>query len=193
MLPPTLHRYRASKHRLRRYGLPLIFLLLCSLPGVTCAQQVGEYHIKAVFLTNLIHFVTWPDSETSDQDDLFIIGILGPDPFQSILDKAIAGEIKNGRPLKIERYQSVDEVDPYRCAILFLHASQVEQWDRIRPRIADSPILTVADVSGFPERGGMVNLLKNGQKIEVEINHHAVQRSGLVMSSKLLSLARIVD
>lgn len=191
MLSLILHRHRPGQRRLRRCGL-LLLLLLFALPGETCAQQVGEYHIKAVFLTNLTHFVTWPDNGKSGQDNPFIIGILGPDPFQSILDKAVAGETKNGRPLKIERYRSFDEIDPHRCAILFLHASQVEQWDHIRPRIADSPILTVADVSGFPERGGMVNLMKTGQKIEVEINLSAVQRSGLAMSSKLLSLARIV-
>lgn len=192
MFPLILHRHRPGLRWLRHCGL-LLFLLLWGLPGGASAQQVGEYHIKAVFLTNLTHFVTWPDNGNSGQDHPFIIGILGPDPFESILDKAVAGETKNGRPLKIERYRHLDEVDLHRCAILFLHASQVEQWERIRPRIAGSPILTVADVQGFPERGGMVNLLKTGQKIEVEINREAVQRSGLVMSSKLLSLARIVD
>jgi len=166
-------------------------LLLVALPGRTTAQQVGEYHIKAVFLTNLTHFVTWP--EGTDLEKLpFIIGIYGPDPFESILDRAIAGEKKNNRPLKIERYRSLQELDPARCNILFIHSSKVDEWNVIRSHLGDSPILTVGDTSGFPEQGGMVNLVKNGQKIEVEINLAAVQKSGLAMSSKLLSLARIV-
>jgi len=155
------------------------------------AQQVGEYHIKAVFLTNLTHFVTWPES-TENQQTPFIIGIYGPDPFDSILDKAVAGEKKNNRPLKIEHYHSLKDIDPARCNILFIHESKLSEWQAIRSLLANYPVLTVADINGFPEAGGMVNLVKNGQKIQLEINHSAVQKSGLTMSSKLLSLARII-
>lgn len=169
----------------------VLFLLLAALSARAMAQQVGEYHIKAVFLTNLTHFVTWPETAARENAP-FIIGIYGPDPFKSILDKAIAGEKKNNRPLKIEHYHSLQELDPTRCSILFIHESKVGEWNAIRNRLANYPILTVGDTSGFPEQGGMVNLIKNGQKIQVEINHAAVQKSGLSMSSKLLSLARIV-
>jgi len=181
--------YRAASALTALFGI--LFLLSAALSVRATAQQVGEYHIKAVFLTNLTHFVTWP--ENVDQENKpFIIGIYGPDPFKSILDKAIAGEKKNNRPLKIERYHSLQELDPTRCNILFIHESKIEEWNAIRNHLANYPVLTVGDTSGFPEQGGMVNLIKNGQKIQVEINHAAVQKSGLIMSSKLLSLARIV-
>ncbi|SHO49075.1 YfiR family protein [Desulfopila aestuarii] len=181
--------YRATSTHTAFFAV--LLLLFCTMPVKAAAQQVGEYHIKAVFLTNLTHFVTWP--ENVDRENApFIIGIYGPDPFDSILDKAVAGEKKNNRPLKIERYHNLQELDPTRCNILFIHDSKVDEWKAIQSRLANYPILTVGDTSGFPEQGGMVNLIKNGQKIQVEINHNAVQKSGLTMSSKLLSLARIV-
>lgn len=171
--------------------LPLLLVLLLTLPSPAAAQQIGEYHIKAVFLCNLTHFVNWP--ATADREaDAFVIGIYGPDPFESILDKAIVGEKKRNRPVKVERYRSLQELVPQKCNILFIHSTRIAEWKAIQQHLKGFPVLTVADVAGFPEMGGMVNLLKDGQKIQVEINHNVVQASGISVSSKLLNLARIV-
>lgn len=183
--------YRAALAPITLFAA-LVVILLAILSPKVMAQQVGEYHIKAVFLTNLSHFVTWPKN-SGQENTPFIIGIYGPDPFESILDKAVAGEKKDNRPLKVERYRNLQELDPATCNVLFIHASKLNEWRAIQSHLADYPILTVADISGFPELGGMVNLVKNGQKIQVEINNGAVQKSGLTVSSKLLSLARIVQ
>lgn len=171
-------------------------LLLVLLSGVllspAAAQQVEEYHIKAVFLSNLSHFVTWPPA--NDREKIaFVIGIYGPDPFGTIIDRAVAGETKNSRPVRIERYGSLQELNPAACSILFIHASKISEWESIHSHLSAHAVLTVADVAGFPEQGGMVNLVKSGQKIQVEINYDAVRLSGLTISSKLLSLARIVQ
>ena len=170
----------------------LFLVLLLALPVSTAAQEVAEYHIKAVFLSNLTHFVNWPaDAEKEDKD--FVIGIYGPDPFESVLDKVVSGEKKGNSPIKIEHYSQLSEISQNRCKILFIHSSKIREWPTIRQHFSGFPVLTVADVAGFPEEGGMVNLLKTGQKIQVEINNGAVQQAGLFMSSKLLSLARIVQ
>lgn len=170
----------------------LLLFLLPALPVAALAQQVEEYHVKAVFLSNLTHFVNWPADAGEEKKD-FVIGIYGPDPFDSVLDKVVIGEKKDYRPVKVERYAHVEELAKNTCKILFIHSSKIREWPVIRRRLSGVPVLTVADVAGFPEDGGMVNLLKTGQKIQVEINHGAVRQSGLFMSSKLLSLARIVQ
>jgi hypothetical protein len=60
--------------------------------------------------------------------------------------------------------------------------------ERLRP----DGILTVGDVPGFCESGGAVNLNVVESRVKLEINVDATARSGLQVSSKLLSLARIV-
>lgn len=178
-----------------RSSLVLAALLACLLlvqARQVAAQQVSEYHIKAVFLINLTHFVTWPPAATRAGLP-FVIGIYGPDPFGDIIDKAVAGEKKSNRALRIERYTDPAALADLDCQILFIHQSRMAEWETLRNRLAGLPVLTVADAAGFPEQGGMVNLLKNEQKIQVEINHRVVQQAGLSMSSKLLSLARIVE
>lgn len=170
----------------------VLLLLLLLQPSWAAAQEVGEYHIKAVFLTNLTHFVNWP-AQGEEQEDAFVIGIYGPDPFGSIIDRAVTDERKQNRPVRVERYAQLATIDPRKCRILFIHHAKLAEWEAIRNHIAGFPVLTVADAPGFPEEGGMVNLLKNDRKIQVEINNGAVLKAGLAISSKLLSLARIVQ
>ncbi len=170
----------------------LLFIALLTMPFTALAKQVGEYHIKAVFLCNLTPFVNWPAS-TQLENESFVIGIYGPDPFKSILDKVVSGEKKDKKQVEVERYTQFSELDPRKINILFIHSSKMDDWQDIQQHISGFPILTVADVAGFPEQGGMVNLLKTGKKIQVEINLNAAQQAGLSMSSKLLSLARIVE
>lgn len=175
------------------FALAVLFLVLqLAEPVPAAAQEVEEYHIKAVFLRNLTHFVNWP-AKAAEKNEAFIIGIYGPDPFALVLDKVVSGEEKDNKPFKIEHYTQISDIQPNKCRILFIHSTKISEWPAIEKHLAGYPVLTVADVAGFPEEGGMVNLLKTGQKIQVEINHRAVHRSGLFMSSKLLSLARIVQ
>lgn len=184
--------YGTRLHRLAIALLAIVWLLAGCLPAPCSAKQIEEYHVKAVFLFNLAHFVIWPASPSTVSPSPFSIGIFGEDPFGQVLDSVIAGEKQFDHPIKVKRYTNLDELRQEPCAILFVSAKAMAQWPAIRAALADSAILTVSDVAGFPERGGMVNLLKSDQKIQVEINRTAVRRAGLDVSAKLLTLARLV-
>ena len=79
------------------------------------------------------------------------------------------------------------------CHILFISGSYKERLKEILACTRNRPILTVGDTEGFAEEGVLINFYLVGSKIKFEINEKAVQESGLVMSYRLLSLARIVD
>jgi hypothetical protein len=53
-------------------------------------------------------------------------------------------------------------------------------------------VLTVGDFDQFAERGGMIQLIKEGNKFRFAINVDAVNASRLRISSKLLQLAELV-
>ena len=54
------------------------------------------------------------------------------------------------------------------------------------------PILTVSDAEGFADAWGIVQLFIETNRIRFAINPKAAERARLRLSSKLLSLARIV-
>lgn len=165
---------------------------LCAFFRPANSQEVQEYQVKAVFLYNLTHFVYWPDSKRSS-DTPFTIGIYGKDPFGEFLDRTISNEMKSGQPLQIRRLNKPEQFTEECCQILFISKSGMDDWEQLRERVADRPVLTVADFEDFTSVGGMVSLLKNAKKIQVEINLNRVKQSGLGMSAKLLRLARIVE
>ncbi len=57
----------------------------------------------------------------------------------------------------------------------------------------DKPILIVGESPSFIEQGGMVNLLKKGKRIQIEIGMQQSEYVGISYSAKLLRLARLVD
>lgn len=166
-------------------------LLVCFCQPAHAGKQVSEYHVKAVFLYNLTHFVSWPAQWHADAE-AFVIGIYGNDPFGTILDETVAGERFYGKPIIVRRYATLGELRDQMCDILFIGASATEKIPDIKRLLQGAPVLMVADTRGFAEQGGMVNLVKKHNRVTVEINRRVVNEAGLAVSSKLLRLARIV-
>jgi hypothetical protein len=52
--------------------------------------------------------------------------------------------------------------------------------------------LTVGESEGFAALGGIINLTVEGNTVHFEVNQLAAERAGLKISSKLLSMAKIV-
>jgi len=78
------------------------------------------------------------------------------------------------------------------CHILFIGASENRQLTQILSRLRGLPVLTVSDIAGFCETGGAINLVVSDKRVSLEINPASAERARLQLSSRLLSLARIV-
>jgi hypothetical protein len=154
-------------------------------------KESPEYHVKAVFLYNIVQFVEWPKDSVPNETSPIIIGILGIDPFGSFLDDTVLGEDVNGHPLIIERYASVHDIK--NCHILFIHSEMVPKLPTILKKLKGKGILTVGDAVNFAKQGGMVRFFTQENKIKIRINLKAVKEENITISSKLLRLAEIVD
>ncbi|MEZ4650683.1 MAG: YfiR family protein [Candidatus Eisenbacteria bacterium] len=151
--------------------------------------EAAEYHLKAAYLYNFARFVVWPDSAFAAQDSALTIGILVPDPFGPAIDSLLADREIAGRPVRIERYPR-DTAIP-RCHVLFVPKGEE---DRIPPTWAESgpPTLIVGESPDFASQGGMIGFFEESEKLRFQINPEATRRRGLVVNSKLLSLASVV-
>jgi hypothetical protein len=56
--------------------------------------------------------------------------------------------------------------------------------------LQDSPVLTISDIPGFGDTGGMAQFFFERGRLRFTIRVDAVKRSGLKMSSRLLNLAK---
>lgn len=173
------------RHRLAGTAL-LASLLFC--PARTSSQQARptEYQVKAVYLYNFSRFVEWPARRISASGNSFTICVLGKDPFGSALDTTVAGESIAGRRVVVRRTSKPQ--DALDCQIVFVSASEDKQLKEDLAALTGG-VLTVSDIPGFSERGGMIQFVAEGGKIRFEVNLSNAKDSGLVLSSDLLKVA----
>jgi hypothetical protein len=180
LAPPA----RAAGRRLLVAGL--MCLLLSAAPAQTASR---EYQIKAVFLFNFTQFVEWPAATFPDPQAPLVIGVLGEDPFGSLLETAIRNEKAGEHPLEIRRFDNAAQAD---CHILFISRSESAQLEAVLGALAGKPILTVSDADQAARRGVMIRFINENNRIRLRINLDSAKHAGLTISSKLLRSAEIV-
>jgi hypothetical protein len=160
------------------------------LAGQAELPVAKEYQVKATFLYQFAHFVTWPAAAFPDAHTPITIGILGDDPFGSALEDAVEGEVIDGRTFTIKRFKRAEEtIDSH---VLFVSKSEREHVGQILAAVQGKSILTVGETETFARQGGIINFITVDNKVRYEINLEAAKRAHLDISSKVLSLAKIV-
>jgi hypothetical protein len=165
-------------------------MLLGALLMASSSAQEGqptEYQVKAAFMFNFAKFVEWPPQAFTNASSPIIIGILGDDPFGSNLEQIIRNKTINEHPLRLERFRRITEA--VHCHVLFISASEKQRVTEIMKELGGASVLTVSETEGFTESGGMINFVKESNKVRFQINDPAARKSKLKISSKLLSLA----
>jgi hypothetical protein len=169
-----------------------VALLLATATSRTAFAQapVDERAYKAAFLFNFAQFVEWPPSSFTDAQTPIVIGVLGQDPFGTILEDLVEGEVVHGRSLAVHRFSKVEDVKI--CHILFVSASERASFPRIFAALKGRSVLTVGDVPGFASGGGIIGFVNDGKFVRMQANLAAARASGLTISSSILRLTTIV-
>lgn len=172
--------------------------MLCScwmLAGVTAAHAdqavTKEYEIKAAFLYNFAKFVEWPsECFTNDQSPL-VIGVFGQNPFGSELQTIARDHQINGRPIVIKPVATL--ADTGGVHLLFFGAEEDEHVAETLAMLKGAGILTVGESKKFMAAGGMINFIRDGDKVRFEVNNAAAAQHRLIISAQLLKLAASVQ
>ena len=80
-----------------------------------------------------------------------------------------------------------------RCHVLYLSGISRAQIAAIVSSVRESPVLTVSDAEEFTKRGGIIQFFVESGKMRFRINARAAKRARLLLSSRLLALADVVD
>ena len=169
---------------INKFKILLLFLLLANL----LPAQVSEYEYKAAFIERFTRFIDWPGEFNTI--DTFIIAVIGKNPFNNSLDDLFAfTKIKN-KNVEIIYTNSINDVT--NINLVFISGSEKKRIKEILAAIGDKPILIISDSKGFAERGVHINMYVDENKIRYEMNPETLEKSGLRVTSLLLSSAKIV-
>ena len=185
---------------MRRVGILIAISCLLSTmalgshaAGVDSSDS-SEYLIKAGFIYNFAKLVEWPATAFAQPDSPIVIGVLGDDPFGTTLDRIVADKKINGRGIAVKRLKWSRDFKSYKdCNILFVSLSEKDHLDNVVEAMRLLPILTIGDAPGFAKRGGIINFTLEDNKVRFEVNVEAAKRADLTISSRLLTLAKIVQ
>lgn len=173
---------------------PFIFFLLLIFSSLNEAssRSVEKQAVLAMLTLNIARFTIWPESVLNDAEASLNICIYGDNvvhqSFEGINNEVINSKNKIIHIINLSKLRNLD-----RCQLLYLGELNRKRLTPLIMELKGQPILTIGENMEFIQAGGMVRLEDNNGKIQLTINFSMVKQSQLIISSRLLKLAKIVD
>jgi hypothetical protein len=165
-----------------------------------------EAQVEAAFLVNFLRYTQWPASSFESAAAPFVVTVVGEErAYIAVrLVAAAAGPVE-GRPIEVRwlpdargsraaPFDSPQDLDARtqlrRSHLVFFHRSAGPVHAQVLADLARLPVLTVSDLDGFTAAGGMLGLVRQDRRILFQANPGAIRHGGLLVSAKVLKLAR---
>jgi hypothetical protein len=160
------------------------------------AQAATAPAVKAAFLHSFARFSQWPADALAPSQPLEMC-VVGDAAVADALVQTIKGHAIEGHELSVTvllgstRHVNVG-ASASRCHLLYVSASEIKRSAELLLGARGGSVFTVSDADGFAESGGVAQLIIENDRMRFAINVASALRARLSISSKLLSLAKIV-
>lgn len=177
--------------RLRAVSAAALLCLATWLQPPAAAQEASTPALKlqmltAAFVYSFARFTEWPANASTTP---LAICVHGDPGVADALEQLAGTRVVNGRRVTVVRPDSMRAARS--CHVLFVGGRQAGDATQAIAATAGANILTIGDGDPFVRAGGIAGLLVEHDKMKFVVNADALERAGLRLSSKLLSLARI--
>ncbi len=157
--------------------------MLVNMPVLQADEK--EQTLKLAIALKVARFV----QTHSDNGKHYTIAIA-----KGALDRGSEGLLKgltvHKLPVSIEHIERPEQVKDQQMLLLpKLHGKSLKAWLHAA---TSQHVLTISDMRGFAEAGGMVQLYKASRRFRLKINLDAVRQGGLKIRSRLLKIAEII-
>jgi hypothetical protein len=148
--------------------------------------QVPEFQLKAAVIFNFAVFAEWPPDVLAAGGPLQLCGNAGSALFDALA--ALGEKNVNGHRLQVRALGA--NVPPRSCHLLVLERQDRERWAQLRRELGNASVLTIADDRQIAASGAMLGLFMEDSRLVFDADLGALRACNLVLSSKLLRLAR---
>jgi hypothetical protein len=157
--------------------------------GSTAATEVTVPALKAAFLYNFVKLTEWP-TDAAPPGAALRLCIVGDDAVADALEETVRRHTVDDRAVVVPRIAA--DAAARRCHLLYMGGLEARRSKQLVDAVKDAPVLTVSDGDTFAQQGGVASFFFEGSKLRFAVNVEAAQRAGLHLSSRLLSLAKLV-
>ncbi len=166
-----------------------VLILLLSIAPADAGPL--EYAVKATFVPKFAPFVQWPAAAIGPPGTPLVICVQGDDPVAALTERAAAGQVAWSRPVAVHRLAVIGASSG--CHIAYIAGSSAQPLGQALAALRRAPVLTVTDAGATKGGRGMIDFALSGDRVTFDIDDAAAAESGLIISSKLLGLARSVN
>lgn len=174
----------------------LVALVLAGLSVVAPRPVAGqetpsasEPDITAAFLISFAKFTEWP-ADALPADAQLRLCVTDPDVGGALSHAVRAHPLVGTHPVSV--YLLSETTVPRDCRVLYVSGMDGRRAGPLLAAIGDTSVLTVGDSAAFTDAGGVMYLYIEDGRMRFAVNVAAAERARLRLSSKLLTLARIV-
>ena len=175
---------------MKRFTGTTIFLIALAIVGSAVSEAprraVNEASVLVAYLYNFGKFVGWPDATFESPQATMHFCLYGDDELGSVAD-ALNGKSAHGHPIQVTRLRRGAPI--HQCHVLYVAPSERLYVRPLLDLTRQRPILTVSEIEGFANTGGVIGLVTARNRLKFEINTAAATEAQLRISSQLLKLA----
>ena len=184
----------AAQYRLAALSALALIVLGLSAPGSAASADPppeSEADLKVEMIYNIAKFIRWPAATFDASGGQIIFAVVGDDSLAAVLVSTLSRRSINGRQVFVRLIRRAQ--DMAGCHVLFISTSAEHRVAELLVTAQHQALLTVADSHGFVAAGGMVDFIKEDNRLRFEIAPSRAEQAGLKVSAKLLALARVVE
>lgn len=189
-------RGRATEGRVGatvRIAIALAWLALAVVDAVAqpvAAQGDLERRVKAAFLYQFVPYVEWPERLQVQPDSPIVIAVAGSDAAVAELDQVIGQRSAGAHPVVVRRWRESDlQGGPH---VVFVTRAQAERIAAIARAGQAHGMLVVAEHENALDQGAMIAFRLVDGRVRFDVALGPVERAGLRISSRLLTVAQWV-
>jgi hypothetical protein len=148
----------------------------------------SELQVAMIF--KMLDFIQWPPESFQISKKIFRIGVFWKSPmFDSI--KILEEETIKGLQVKVELVENTNNAKNFH--ILYVSPKEISKISSILKTTEDAKTLTISKTAGFAKKGGILNFYEKKGKMRFEINLEKAKKAGFKISSRMLSLSKIIS
>jgi hypothetical protein len=187
MSPARTMQWRARRSFLRVLWLAALTLMV-GVARSQAAATASEAEVKAAFLYNFAKFVEWPSTAFPSDTAPLRVAVFGDEDFTAKLGALLSDKKAHGRAFEVKRIVNPQEAKNFH--MVFIPSSESKRALLVLDAVKKSPVLTIGESDDFLDYGGMINFYFEDTQPRFEINADPAEKVKLVISSKLLRLAK---
>lgn len=190
----AIARLRVVKARGARAAMLLALLVplgwLSSWPTqaqVISDAQSNERSVMAAYIYRFITYVEWPASAFPNAEAPIVIGVINANDIAAELEQVVQGRTALNRRLQVRRLAPGDAWTGVN--VLFIGGEGALKFLQAAKTLPERSVLTITGVDRGIEHGSVINFVQVDGRVRFEVNVAVAEKSGLRLSSRLLTVA----